>query len=440
MSTFLADNSDCLDVAGVVRFGLVLESTPKTVDVGQAGDMHPDIHCGPSSCDGAAVVASIDSPHVPADVPPSPSRDLLVTTSNISSVSVVAGALPCVAYAPFIAPADIVLRSQIGAGGFATVHSACWHGAAVAVKVFAAEDSAVAAAQVEQEAMLLLRLKHPNIVATFGVTSVRTAPSTSPNAIVLDCDGVSLPVWIRQSRAGLVAKAQRSDCPPHSLTASILRFHARLCDIFVQIASALWYCHAQTPAVVHRDVKPGNIVVATLQAPGRVDCKATLVDFGAALVKSSVPPPAGSPSQPRIKGTARYLAPEAWRGVEGCLTPAVDIYGLGATLLAAVTGKVRWEGQPAADVNSGEMWRWIRAAVLRGDTPVFPLTYNDHEAAVQGERVSMSACPVGIVHVVQRCLAYDAAARPCADDVGTSLAATRDRLLACAASIAGSKQ
>jgi hypothetical protein len=86
---------------------------------------------------------------------------------------------------------------------------------------------------------------------------------------------------------------------------------------------ALTYLHGRSPPVVHRDLKPGNVI-------RRVDGSYAFVDFGA--VRDRLRPEGGS----TVVGTFGYMAPEQF---QGRATPASDVYSIGATALALLTGK-----------------------------------------------------------------------------------------------------
>ncbi len=88
-------------------------------------------------------------------------------------------------------------------------------------------------------------------------------------------------------------------------------------------ADALGYLNSRTPAVVHRDVKPRNVV-------RRPDGSYVLVDFGA--VAERMKPAGGS----TVVGTVGFMAPEQ---LQGRAMPASDVYAVGATALAALTGR-----------------------------------------------------------------------------------------------------
>ena len=108
-------------------------------------------------------------------------------------------------------------------------------------------------------------------------------------------------------------------------------------SIICQVAEGLEYAHAQ--GIIHRDVKPGNVLVSP-------DGQAKLSDLGLAG------PLAGEleadPRYGKIVGTADYLSPDQVHDPWGP-TPAWDIYSLGCTLYYAVTGKVPFPGGTTAD-------------------------------------------------------------------------------------------
>ena len=122
----------------------------------------------------------------------------------------------------------------------------------------------------------------------------------------------------------------------------LVRRHGRLdmpaaAGIIAQAAHGLAHAHAK--GLIHRDVKPGNILV-TPEGRAKVS-DLGLVDFLDAEMESEG-------RRGRIVGTADYLSPEQVRTPEQ-LTPASDVYGLGCTLYYAVTGKVPFPGGTTRD-------------------------------------------------------------------------------------------
>ena len=93
-------------------------------------------------------------------------------------------------------------------------------------------------------------------------------------------------------------------------------------DVLIRSLEILDYLHTRTPPVVHRDIKPSNLV----RAP---DGKIALVDFGGVL--DAARDKGGS----TMVGTFGYMAPEQ---LHGQVTPATDLYALGATIVALAGG------------------------------------------------------------------------------------------------------
>lgn len=103
---------------------------------------------------------------------------------------------------------------------------------------------------------------------------------------------------------------------------------------------ALAIAHAHAHGVLHRDLKPGNILLTE-------SGQAFVLDFGLAFLRQEE----GKVSRPGdIFGTAAYMPPEQARGDAGAAAPAADVYGLGATLYHAVTGQAPFAGSGAGEI------------------------------------------------------------------------------------------
>jgi len=111
---------------------------------------------------------------------------------------------------------------------------------------------------------------------------------------------------------------------------------AQAAGVIMQVASALHYAHRE--GLIHRDIKPGNILVTE-------DGTAKLSDLG---LSGFSDPEMDDPRAGKIVGTADYLAPELIQ-VPRETTFVSDIYSLGCTLYYAVTGKVPFPGGSAKD-------------------------------------------------------------------------------------------
>ncbi|MGH3352860.1 MAG: serine/threonine-protein kinase [Nocardioides sp.] len=191
------------------------------------------------------------------------------------------------------------LERELGRGAMGAVWLATDDvlGRSVALKQLVALDG-VSDAAVEREAQLAARLVHPNVVAVFDLVR----DDDKPWLVMEYVEGKTL------------AHMVRDDGPlPVEAAAKLVG----------QIASALRAAHAAD--VVHRDVKPANIVV------GRAD-RAKLTDFGIARGVDSQTTQTG-----QVTGSPAYLAPEIATG--GRASPASDIWSLGATLFQALTGE-----------------------------------------------------------------------------------------------------
>lgn len=108
----------------------------------------------------------------------------------------------------------------------------------------------------------------------------------------------------------------------------------KVAEIGAQVCQALSVAHKQD--IIHRDVKPQNIMV---QPDGNVK----VMDFGIARAKNSTMDKTAA-----VLGTAHYISPEQAQGKD--LTPASDIYSLGVVLYEAVTGKLPFDGPDAVSV------------------------------------------------------------------------------------------
>lgn len=199
------------------------------------------------------------------------------------------------------------LGPLVGVGGTARVYRALDHhtGQTVAVKIYPEGAAEQAGHQRLRETRVLAGLRHPGLVGMLdaGVDGER------PFLVMDFVDGVSL----RQRLAD-------GPLPADTVT-----------RIGADVADALAYVHAN--GVVHRDVKPGNVL---LERNGR----ARLTDFGIAKVVDASRVTATGV----VVGTAAYMAPEQVRGET--VGPAVDIFALGMVLLECVTGRREYEGGP----------------------------------------------------------------------------------------------
>jgi TolB-like protein/tRNA A-37 threonylcarbamoyl transferase component Bud32 len=112
----------------------------------------------------------------------------------------------------------------------------------------------------------------------------------------------------------------------------------RAVALMAKVARALQYAHGQ--GILHRDLKPGNILLDGHNEP-------QVSDFGLAKWLEPVGDLTRTPS---IFGTPGYIAPEQANGSAGKLTPAADVYSLGAVLFHLLTGRPPFTGEHALKV------------------------------------------------------------------------------------------
>src|SRR4051812_47897675 len=195
---------------------------------------------------------------------------------------------------------------RLGAGGMATVYLAEDErlGRKVAVKRLHSDSPEDAAQRFEREAKVGASLSHPNLVTVFDT--------------VADDEGVLIVMEYVEGE-NLAQLMARERVPPEQAV-SIIR----------QVAGAL--DHAHQARVVHRDVKPANILITP-------DGKAKVVDLGIATASERTQITAAG----TVLGTPAYMAPEQLEG--GKITKAVDIYALGAVAFELLCGRKARNGR-----------------------------------------------------------------------------------------------
>ena len=196
--------------------------------------------------------------------------------------------------------------SRIGSGGMADVYKAKDHklNRLVAVKVMKAEFSEDKSfiSKFRKEAQAAAGLAHPNVVNVYDV-----GEDNGIYYIVMELvQGITLKDYITRKGKLTVREAT---------------------SIAIQVSLGLEAAHRSN--IVHRDVKPQNIIIST-------DGKVKLSDFGIARAASS------NTISSNVMGSVHYSSPEQVRG--GYSDAKSDIYSLGITMYEMVTGRVPFDG------------------------------------------------------------------------------------------------
>ena len=202
------------------------------------------------------------------------------------------------------------IEELIARGGMGVVYRATHLGLErpVALKVIARElaDRRGFRERFLRESRLAARLEHPSVVPIYDSREV---------------DG-ELIVAMRLIKGGDLRRLIDRDGPLPA---------RRAIDLLAQIADALDAAHIA--GIVHRDVKPHNILVE--------GDRAYISDFGLAKAVDE----SGAADGASVVGTAQYMSPEQWRG--DSIGPAADVYSLGCVLYEAITGIAPFEREEA---------------------------------------------------------------------------------------------
>lgn len=260
-----------------------------------------------------------------------------------------------------------LLRERLGVGGFGVVYRAAQPTVQrdVAIKIIAPEHAnrPEFIRRFEIEAQTVARLEHPHIVPLYDYWR--------------DASGAYLVMrWIRGG--ALSAALQRG---PWALPAA-----ARLID---QIGAALTAAHRQ--GVIHRDVKPANVLLDE-------DGNAYLADFGIAKHQSGLLVQDHTQAGVMV-GSPEYLAPEQLCGEP--ITPQTDIYSLGVLLYEVLAG-----AHPLIDIPAAERVAWQFQRVLpplRARRPDLPGALDTvvQRATARDPRARYGDVP-SLVHAIQQ--------------------------------------
>lgn len=225
------------------------------------------------------------------------------------------------------------LTRRIGRGGSADVFAAVddFLHRPVAVKLFRSDVPAGGGMRrVEAEMRMLARLRHPGLVTVFDAglaaddadgTCIDTHGAEPPPATASS----GTPFLVMELIEGVSLRQRLGQGPLTGPEAA---------ELGRALADTLAYVHAS--GVVHRDVKPANILIDSRATAARHAAK--LADFGIARLTDATHMTADGTTL----GTANYLSPEQVLGTD--VGPPADVYALGLVVLECLTGEVTFEG------------------------------------------------------------------------------------------------
>ncbi len=216
------------------------------------------------------------------------------------------------------------LLSEVGRGGMGVVYKArqLSMDRVVALKILSKrlQEDARFTARFLQEAKNVAKLNHENIIGAIDVGEANGVHYFAMEFV----DGVSLGRTLRQGKRLSVSQG---------------------IDVAIQLARALGHAWAQN--VVHRDIKPDNIMLSKTGV-------SKLCDYGLALAAAG---PASDKRSEMAEGTPYYISPEAALGKQD-IDIRSDLYSLGATLFHLISGRKPYAGKDDREI----MIKHVRAA------------------------------------------------------------------------------
>ena len=213
--------------------------------------------------------------------------------------------------------------------------------------------------QAEYEYKVSTKLDHPNIRKIRRMIKRKHLLTVKDLFLVMELvDGISM-----------------EENPPKTFDAALSAFH--------QVASALAHMHER--GFVHADMKPNNVVLSP-------DGVVKIIDLGQSCATGTV--------KPRIQGTPDYIAPEQVH--RRAITPKTDIYNLGATMYAVLTGK----RVPTALANDNSLVSSLDDSMIEKPTPAIELNARIHprlnELIMACVEVDPAKRPESMVYVADR--------------------------------------
>jgi serine/threonine protein kinase len=257
---------------------------------------------------------------------------------------------------------ELTLRERLGVGSFGEVRVAVYNSTPCAIKSLRAATTPAALQELISEFELTMRLHHPNVLLTMGIAHANDDGKTG---ILMELMPASLLDVLHHHR-------QRD---------KLATWEASLVLIAFDVAKGMAYLHAKD--VVHRDLKPGNVLLTEHWV-------AKVADFGTALTKyaGQAEGPAGTPS---------YMAPEAIALTSGAKAKPTDVWSFGCLLAHMGTRSIPYSHVQLPPKDTAHA---LMAIIVNGQaTPLNQLR-------------NVAGCPRGILALTTRCLQTDPGQRP----------------------------
>lgn len=222
----------------------------------------------------------------------------------------------------------------VGVGGMGAVYEAQQDrtGRRVAIKVIRPElISAELSRRFEHEVRVLARLQHPGIAQVYEAGHLETAGGQSPYFAMEFVEGRPLTKYAAEQKLSVRQKL----------------------DLFLKVCDAVEHAHRK--GVIHRDLKPGNILVDASGQPRILDfgvARATDADLAATTLHTEIG---------KLIGTLPYMSPEQVSGDPDALDTRSDVYSLGVVLFELLAGK------PPYEISRGRIYEAAR--VIREEEP-----------------------------------------------------------------------
>jgi len=256
---------------------------------------------------------------------------------------------------------ELTLRERLGAGSFGEVRVAVYNSTPCAIKSLRAVTTPAVLQELISEFELTMRLHHPNVLLTMGIAH--------------DADDGKTGILMELMPASLLDVLHH-----HRQRDQLATWEASLVLIALDVAKGMTYLHAK--GVVHRDLKPGNVLLTE-------HWDAKVADFGTALTKY-----AGQAEGPA--GTPPYMAPEAIAFTSGAKAKPTDVWSFGCLLAHMGTRSIPYSHvQLPIGMSTKDAAHALMAIIVRGQaTPLDQLR-------------NVAGCPPGILALATRCLQTD---------------------------------